>query len=104
MIGHTNKLNKDWYKKNKTTIIIPLHWWFNDNYKLPIVALQYYNVRFCIEFNKLSELVQIKSTNKHRCVPNVCLDNVYLLIDYLLMKEILQYENNHYYIIQMLLN
>lgn len=65
MIGNVPELNNYNYIKNKYnvdtpeyTLYIPLQFWFNRNVglSLPLIALQYHEVRFNIEFEKLENL------------------------------------------------
>ena len=61
MIGHTPTLcgpNLEGQPRPRTTLYVPLQFWFNRNagLALPLIALQYHEVRIDVEFRELNEL------------------------------------------------
>lgn len=100
MIGNTKELtnlyynierNANNYNKPKGTpeytIYIPLQFWFNRNVglSLPLIALQYHDVRFNIEFEKLENLVCYIDPNTELLTGN--LKNTSLLTDYIYLDQ-----------------
>lgn len=58
MIGHVNSLHYD-ATKGPYTIFVPLQFWFckNIGLSLPLIALQYHDVKVNVEFRSLQELI-----------------------------------------------
>ena len=57
MIGHTTALHSD-ATVNEYTMFIPLQFWFcrNAGLSLPLIALQYHDIKINVQFNPLSAL------------------------------------------------
>ncbi|NBR25641.1 MAG: hypothetical protein EBU08_18045, partial [Micrococcales bacterium] len=68
------------------TVYVPLQFWFNRNtgLALPLIALQYHEVRFNIEFNALADCV-VK--NVGTSVPSVDLSSTSILVDYIYLDQ-----------------
>ena len=64
----------------ETTLFIPLQFWFNRNpgLALPLIALQYHEVKINLEFRTLAECVGVKTT-----VPSGSLTSASLYVDYI---------------------
>jgi len=67
------------------TVYVPLQFWFNRNtgLALPLIALQYHEVRFNIEFNPLAECIVKRGdvptpTNKELSSTSILVDYIYL--------------------------
>ena len=61
MIGQTSVLcgpNLEGQARPRTTLYVPLQFWFNRNagLSLPLIALQYHEVRIDVEFRELNEV------------------------------------------------
>lgn len=85
MIGDVPELtdiNTD--AKPSKTLYIPLQFWFNRNtgLALPLIALQYHEVRVHFEFNTADSLVNYKGT-----VPEIAMDDASLLVDYVYLDS-----------------
>lgn len=67
--------------KDGKVLYIPLQFWFNRNVglALPLIALQYHEVRINIEFNPASWLV----ITADQCLTNLSLDSAALWVDYI---------------------
>jgi len=68
------------------TVYVPLQFWFNRNtgLALPLIALQYHEVRFNIEFNPLAECVVKRGT----ATPgSVDLSSTSILVDYIYLDQ-----------------
>merc|ERR1711990_900657 len=66
MVGNVDKLNRvtgDQQEKPETTLYIPLQFWFcrNPGLALPLIALQYHEVRINIEFRTFNEVCGYKT-------------------------------------------
>jgi hypothetical protein len=68
------------------TLYVPLTYWFNrfNGLALPLIALQYHDVRITIQYRKASECV---NHTVGRSVPAVSMDDSYLLIDYVYLDS-----------------
>jgi len=67
--------------KSSRTLWIPLQFWFNRNIglALPLIALQYHEVKICVEFRPSSELV----ITANPALTNLSLDAATMYIDYI---------------------
>jgi hypothetical protein len=68
------------------TVYVPLQFWFNRNtgLALPLIALQYHEVRFNIEFNALADCV-VKTAGTS--VPSADLSSTSILVDYIYLDQ-----------------
>ena len=68
------------------TVYVPLQFWFNRNtgLALPLIALQYHEVRFNIEFNPLAECVVTRGT---ATVSGRDLASTSILVDYIYLDQ-----------------
>lgn len=68
--------------KPRTTLYIPLQFWFNRNagLALPLIALQYHEVKINLEFRSFNELWINTDVQPHRCL---CLNSASLWVDYI---------------------
>ncbi len=73
--------NNKYNQISKTTLYIPLQFWFNNNpgLALPLISLQYHEVKLNIEFNEVQNCVTFEEKNSS--IPS--LENVDLYIDYI---------------------
>jgi hypothetical protein len=98
MLGNVPELTNLYYTDNRTTvnngygtpeytIYIPLQFWFNRNpgLALPLIALQYHEVRFIIEFEKLDMIINCVHSSKQTVTSN--LKNTTLLTDYIFLDQ-----------------
>ena len=65
-----------------TTLFVPLQFWFcrNPGLALPLIALQYHEVKINLEFRELAELCGVKASGT---VPTASLDSASLYVDYI---------------------
>ena len=87
MVGNVDRLYRPVGKAGgtgpetpKTTLFIPLQFWFcrNPGLALPLIALQYHEVKINLEFRALSDLCGVGTT-----VPSVTLESASLYVDYI---------------------
>jgi hypothetical protein len=71
------------------TMYIPLQFWFNRNngLALPLIALQYHDVRVTIKMRESTELVNYTGTTVPAAVTNDLVKDAYLLIDYVYLDS-----------------
>ena len=114
MLGNVPELTNLYYTDNITTvnngygtpeytIYIPLQFWFNRNpgLALPLIALQYHEVRFIIEFEKLDMIINCAHSSKQTVSAN--LKNTTLLTDYIFLDQDERRrmaQNGHEYLIE----
>lgn len=81
MIGNTSALTTGDDTQLATTLYVPLQFWFcrNPGLALPLIALQYHEVKFNIEFQSLDKC--LKDVTKAAATPS--LKNASLYIDYI---------------------
>ena len=97
MIGNVPELTNIYYNNSRTTnssvgtpaytLYIPIQFWFNRNVglALPLIALQYHEVRISIEFEELTTMVgNIYPTTE---TLNCKLSNTSLLVDYIYLDQ-----------------
>ena len=70
MVGHVDAGIGGWNSKYVTgqqTLYIPLQFWFNRNpgLSLPLIALQYHEVKVVFNFEKIEKLIEWPNTGKH---------------------------------------
>ena len=70
-----------------TVLYIPLIYWFNrfNGLALPLIALQYHDVRITIQYLQASQCVN--STSVRASDPKISMDDSYLLIDYVYLDS-----------------
>ncbi len=98
MLGNVPELTNLYYTDSRTyvdnaygtpeyTIYIPLQFWFNRNpgLALPLIALQYHEVRFIIEFERLDMIINCAEFSKQTV--NANLKNTTLLTDYIYLDQ-----------------
>jgi hypothetical protein len=78
-----SKANSSGVMKNKYTVYVPLQFWFcrNNGLALPLIALQYHEVRVYFEFRNKQELLVHNGETKDYAIEG--LGNVSLLVDYI---------------------
>ena len=73
------------------TMYVPLKFWFNRNngLALPLIALQYHDVRVTIKLREACDLINYKGTNSVTAtgVSNSAMKDAYLLIDYVYLDS-----------------
>jgi hypothetical protein len=71
------------------TMYVPLQFWFNRNngLALPLIALQYHDVRVTMKLREASELVNYSSGYDTTQVNNDLMKDAYLLIDYVYLDS-----------------
>jgi hypothetical protein len=83
MIGKTAALcSNNALSKPRTTLYIPLQFWFcrNAGLALPLIALQYHEVKINLEFNSFNDLWINTDCQPH---PNLSLQSASLWVDYI---------------------
>jgi hypothetical protein len=88
MIGDVEHLtNVSTDPKRKYQLYVPLQYWFNRNngLALPLIALQYHDVRITVEFRPASDLVNYVGTTAPSTLPTMA--DCYLLIDYVYLDS-----------------
>lgn len=70
-----------------TVLYIPLTFWFNrfNGLALPLIALQYHDVRITIQYLQASQCVNYASARSS--APKITMDDSYLLIDYVYLDS-----------------
>jgi hypothetical protein len=87
MVGDVPELTTvDTNNKPQYQLYVPLQFWFNRNngLALPLIALQYHDVRVTIDFRPASQCVNIPSTGT---VPSIAMDEAQLVIDYVYLDS-----------------
>lgn len=84
MIGDVPELTSLASSHDEYTLYVPLAYWFNrhNGLALPLIALQYHDVRVTIQYRRGSECV-----NTEGAAPDVSMDDSYLLIDYVFLDS-----------------
>jgi hypothetical protein len=87
MVGNVDALYRpidggEQQKSKALTLFIPLQFWFcrNPGLALPLIALQYHEVKINLEFRSLAECCGVKTGNT---VPSASLDSASLYVDYI---------------------
>ena len=85
MVGNVPELTelRDRQSGDEYTIYVPLNFWFCNSYSqaLPIIALQYHDVRISVDFRDAASLV----CSEGGCKVDVRMSDATLLIDYVLL-------------------
>ena len=88
MIGNVDGLTKiGGTTTEETTLYVPLKFWFNRNngLALPLIALQYHDVRVTIKLREASDLINY--TGAAPAVSNSAMKDAFLLIDYVYLDS-----------------
>ena len=82
MVGNTPDLTKD-TKGGATMLFIPLEFWFcrNPGLALPLIALQYHEVKINLEFNSFNECKKAGATSGSLNKTSLYVDYIYLDTD-----------------------
>jgi len=87
MIGNVNALTSMTADKSEDeyTLYVPLQFWFNRNngLALPLIALQYHDIRVSLKLRCADELVNNTGTTLSSDVTDDLMKDAYLLIDYI---------------------
>ena len=86
MVGDVPELTAVLNGTQAYTVYVPLQFWFNRNtgLALPLIALQYHEVRFNIEFNSLADCVVTRGTTTPGSVD---LSATSILVDYIYLDQ-----------------
>jgi hypothetical protein len=87
MIGDVPELTTiSTVNKPKYQLYVPLQFWFcrNDGLALPLIALQYHDVRITIDFRPAAQCVNYLTTNG---VPKISMNDAQLIIDYVYLDS-----------------
>lgn len=88
MIGDVEALTKLATSTKAYTLYIPLQFWFNRNngLALPLIALQYHEVRFTIQFAQFADLV-CYTGDTAPALPSANLSDTSILVDYIYLDQ-----------------
>lgn len=90
MIGDVDILT-DYNGKDKPAYVlyVPLQFWFNRNIglALPLIALQYHEVRLEFEFTPLEALIVYNKAFKAEYYNNICMQDAQLLVNYVCLDS-----------------
>ena len=88
MIGDVAELTDMAATHGEYTMYVPLQFWFcrNTGLALPLIALQYHEVRVHFEFTNASELVRY-ATNGSTSAPAIGIKDASLLVDYIYLDS-----------------
>jgi Large eukaryotic DNA virus major capsid protein/Major capsid protein N-terminus len=90
MIGDTVELTTyDGNTKPEYVLFVPLQFWFNRNcgLALPLIALQYHEVRFNFEFTRPEELICANNLFKTKNLGQIKMQDASLIIDYIYLDS-----------------
>lgn len=90
MLGDVPELTRyDSSPKEEYTMYIPLQFWFNRHVglALPLIALQYHEVRLHFDFNRVDDLVVANSSFKQNDLRNVRVKDALILVDYIYLDS-----------------
>lgn len=87
MIGNTSELTQLSKSHKSATLYVPLYFFHcrNDGLALPLIALQYHDVRYEFEFRKLEECVITSNCNVSSL--NLRMDTASLFVDYIYLES-----------------
>ena len=87
MVGNVDELRKYSDKKGRYTMYVPMQFWFcrNNGLALPLIALQYHDVRVTFKFRDASECVSQNSSDAARS--DIKFKDAILLIDYIYLDS-----------------
>jgi len=88
MVGDVHELNNFDLSHNAYTMYVPLAYWFNrhNGLALPLIALQYHDVRVTIQYRAAASCVNWNSSATGT-LTNFGMDDSYLLIDYVYLDS-----------------
>lgn len=88
MIGNVPAMTGMALSHPEYTVYVPLQFWFNRNngLALPLIALQYHEVRINMEFNNANTLVSYNTTGS-TAAPAIVMSDASLLIDYVFLDS-----------------
>ena len=87
MVGDVSELTTiDALAKPQYQLYVPLQFWFNRNngLALPLIALQYHDVRVTIDFRPAAQCVNVASSGT---APSIAMDEAQLVIDYVYLDS-----------------
>lgn len=89
MIGDTSDMTSMSLSKKGQTLYIPLAYWFNRNpgLALPLIALQYHDIRVTVQFRAGNGCVNYEYTANGQPPVSVSMQDAYLLIDYVYLDS-----------------
>jgi hypothetical protein len=89
MIGDVPELNKFDLAHAAYTLYVPLAYWFNrhNGLALPLIALQYHDVRVTIQYRAANECVNYEGVAASAVPSGMGMDDSYLLIDYVYLDS-----------------
>ena len=89
MIGDVPELTDLERNKSAYTMYVPLSYWFNRHtgLALPLIALQYHDVRVTIQFRKLNELINYQGNTAVAWTTQPAMQQSMLLIDYIYLDS-----------------
>lgn len=90
MIGDVPELTAyNNHVKPEYLMYIPLKFWFNRHYglALPLIALQYHEVRLHFEFNSVERLIVANEEFRHHDHRQLCMKDVQILVDYIYLDS-----------------
>lgn len=90
MVGDVPELTKyDGMRKKEYLLYVPLQFWFNRHVglALPLIALQYHEVRLHFEFRRAQELVIVNKTFKECDMNQVFMKDAILLVNYIYLDS-----------------
>jgi hypothetical protein len=87
MVGDVSELTTiDALSKPQYQLYVPLQFWFNRNngLALPLIALQYHDVRVTIDFRPAAQCINVASS---ATAPSIAMDEAQLVIDYVYLDS-----------------
>nr|QBK88973.1 MAG: major capsid protein [Mimivirus LCMiAC02] len=90
MIGDVPRLTEyNGLKKKESILYIPLYFWFNRHVglSLPLIALQYHEVRLHFEFRRAEELFVANKVFKDFCKQQVRMKEALILVNYIFLDS-----------------
>jgi len=90
MIGDVPALtNIDGMDKPAYQLYVPLQFWFNRNngLALPLIALQYHDVRVTIDFRSAAQCINTLNSNSSLSVQSINMNDAQLIIDYVYLDS-----------------
>jgi hypothetical protein len=84
MIGNTDAMTKFTDTKERTTLYVPLYFWFcrNNGLALPLIALQYHEVKIKVQFQDRDSVVMTGTKDSGK-INNYDFEDASLLVDYI---------------------
>ena len=100
MIGHVPEMHTSWKAKKEKLLIVPLDYVINED--IPLISLQYHEVRVNVELEKLENLVQLRS-DMLPGHPDLHLKDVFLMGEYIYLdteERRHMAQNQHEYLVE----